>query len=41
VKVLRLYWRLRRAYKKHDVLPYSRRKTWGEACFAERIRKLP
>ena len=34
----RLWWyrRMRRAYKKHGVLPYSRRKTWWEAGFAKR-----
>ena len=38
-----VYWyrRLRRAYKKHLVLPYSRRKTWGEARFTTRMKRLP
>jgi len=36
-----LYRRLRRAYRRHGVLPYGRRKTWGEARFATRIRRLP
>lgn len=30
------YFRLRRAYRKHGVLPYSRRKTWAEAGFSHR-----
>lgn len=34
---VKIYLRLRRAYKRHGVLPYSRRKTWGEAKFAVRI----
>jgi hypothetical protein len=41
LKALRLYVCLRRAYRRHGVLPYPRRKTWGEAVFATRIRRLP
>ena len=35
-----IYWyrRLRRAYRKHGVLPYSRRQTWAEARFTERMK---
>ena len=40
-QAIALYVRLRRAYKKHGVLPYSRRKTWDEAKFAVRIGRLP
>jgi hypothetical protein len=34
----RIWWyrRLRRSYKLHGVLPYSRRLTWDEAGFARR-----
>jgi hypothetical protein len=37
---LRIYLRLRRAYKRHRVLPYSRRKTWDEAKFSARMMRL-
>lgn len=40
IETVRLYIRLRRAYRRHGVLPYSRRKTWDEAKFAIRIRNL-
>jgi hypothetical protein len=39
MKAVPLYLRLRRAYRKHGVLPYPRAKTWGEARFAERLTK--